>query len=120
MDQTLINMALALATNELLHNIMEVSSIRNKVARLQAYVDKKEYKEMPMNIDTRPKAYAISAVAFVVLVGILFGVYSIFNINADTAIKIIIGLLVVTYIVTVVTVDKYHIEIEKVTRLFKK
>lgn len=120
MNQTLINLALALAVNELFHNIMEVGNIRNKVKRLQAYINKEQFKEMPMKIDTRPKAYALSTVAFIVTGGILFGIFSLLDVNADAAIIAIVGLLIVTYFITAVVVDKYHVDIEKVTRQFKK
>lgn len=120
MNQTLINLILALATNELIHNFMEVSNIRKKVTRLDTYIKKKPYKEDNMNIDTRAKSYSISVIIFVFMTGALFGVYSVFDISGDTALKTIIALLVASFFVTAVTVDKFHVEIEKVTKKFKK
>jgi hypothetical protein len=120
LNQTIINLALALATNELLHNIIEVNGIRSKVARLKAYINGETFKEIPLNIDTRPKAYAIATIAFIVIVGILFGTYSLLDINAEDAFVIIIGLLVASYFATGIMVDKYHVDIEQVTRKFKK
>ncbi len=120
MDQTLVNLALALVTNELIHNAFEVKGMRNKVQRLVAYMDKKQYKELPININTRAKSYGISVLAFVLFVGILFGFYSLINITPDTAIKLIIVILVASYFVTGVMVDKFHVDIERVTKRFKK
>lgn len=120
MDQTLVNFALALATNELIHNAIEVKGMRNKLERLVAYMDKKQYKELPININTRAKSYGISILLFVLAVSILFGFYSLINIAPVTAIKVIILLLVASFFVTVVTVDKFHVDIERVTKRFRK
>lgn len=120
MNQTLINLALALATNELLHILFEVKSMREKIVRLTAYMDNKPYKEIPLNINTRAKAYAISVIAFFIFVAPLFGLYTLLDLSADTAIKVIVGLLIASYIMTAFFVDKYHVEIERVTKRFKK
>ena len=120
MDQTITHLLLALALNELLHNLMEITNIRGKVERLQAYINKESYKEMPVKIDTRPKAYLVSVVAFFVTTSILFGVVSLLSIPSDAAVKASVGILILTYFITAVMVDKYHVDIEAVTRLFKK
>lgn len=120
MDQVLINLALALAANEVVHNIAETMNVREKVRRLKAYIDKDSYKEMSVKIDTRAKAYAISVAAFVVVVGVLFGFFSLMNLNGNQALWWLIGMLVVAYFSTAVLLDKYHVDIERVTRPFMK
>ena len=119
MDQTLINLMLALAANELIHNILEVQNMREKVKRLAAYIAGKSYKELPININTRLKSYGISFVAFILIVSSLFAFFTWIDLPFDTALKVAIGLLVVSYAVTAVTVDQFHVEIEKVTKPFK-
>jgi len=119
-DQTLINLALALATNELIHSAVEVMGMRAKVARLSDYINKKTHKESSINIDTRAKSYGISIVFFVVFTGLLFGFYSLIDIAPSVGLKIIIGLLVATYFVTAITVDKFHVDIEQVTKRYRK
>jgi hypothetical protein len=118
MDQSLVNLVLALATTELLHNIFEVSNVRRKVQRLNAYIKKQEYKEMPMNIDTRPKAYGLSAISLVVLVGVFYGVFSIVNLSGNAALWYAVVVLVLAFVALSVLLDKYHVEIERVTRPF--
>ncbi len=120
MEQNLLNLALALAANELLHNFLEVKNIREKVARLQTYIDKKPYKELPVNIDTRAKSYGISLISFVLIVAVFYGLFCWLSLELSTGLKVIVGLLVASYIVTAVTVDQYHVDIEKVTKRFKK
>lgn len=120
MDQSLLNLVLALATAELLHNIMETSNVRRKVARLHAYINKKPFPEIPMNIDTRPKAYGLTIASFVILVGILFGVFSLVNLEGNAALWYLIVILSLAFFGLAYLLDKYHVEIERVTKPFKK
>ncbi|MDB5165701.1 MAG: hypothetical protein JWM00_591 [Candidatus Saccharibacteria bacterium] len=120
MNQFLINLVLALATVELLHNVMEVSNIRRKVARLNAYITKQPVEEMKMKIDTRPKSYALSFVSFIVLTGVPFGVFSVLNLKGDSALWCVATVLILAYFGLAVLLDKFHVEIERVTRPFMK
>ncbi len=120
MDQFLLNLVLALVTAELLHNIMETGNVRRKVARLRAYIDKNPVKEMPINIDTRPKAYGLSFVSFIVLTSVLFGIFSVINLRGEVALWYVVGVLTLAFFSLAVLLDKYHVEIERVTRPFMK
>lgn len=120
MDQFLINLVLAVATTELLHNVVEATNVRNKVARLSAYINKKPYKEMSVKIDTRAKSYGIAAGAFVVLTVIALGIFSLLNLQGNAVLWYLIVVLVLAYAVRSVLLDKYHVEIERVTRPFMK
>jgi len=115
-----MNLLLALAANELIHNIAEVMGMRNKVKRLTAYIDKLPFKELPINIDTRLKSYAVSTVLFLVFVGLLYAVFSVIALDTTAALWTAIGLLVLSYFTTAVLVDAYHVDIEQVTKRFKK
>lgn len=120
MDQFLLNLVLALATAELLHNIMEASNVRRKVARLHAYIKKEKYPEIPINIDTRPKAYALTVASFVVLVGLSLGVLSLVNLQGNAALWYLVVVLALAFFSLAYLLDKYHVEIEHVTKPFKK
>jgi hypothetical protein len=120
MNQFLINLVLALATAELLHNILEVSNVRRKVARLSAYINKQPYEEMKIKIDTRAKAYGLSLVSFVVLTGVFLGVFSLLNLKGDAALWYVIAVLTLAFLSLAYLLDKYHVEIERVTHPFMK
>ncbi len=120
MDQSLINLMLALAANELIHNVLEVQNMRDKLKRLSTYMAGKSYKEIPLNIDTRLKSYGLSFTIFIVVVGALFAFFSWLSLSPDTAVKTVIVLLVLSYAATAVTVDQFHVDIEKITKPFKK
>lgn len=120
MDQTLLNLILALALNELVHNAMEVMNMREKLRRLTAYMNNKPYKELPININTRAKSYGISIFAFLVFVLPLWGLFSLIDLSTQTSLRLIIGLLVAAYFVTAITVDQWHVDIEKITKPFIK
>ncbi len=93
--------------------------MREKLRRLSAYMNHKPYKELPININTRTKSYAISVVAFVLFVVPLWGAFTFIDLDTATALKLIIALLVAAYFVTAVMVDKWHVDIEKITKPFK-
>lgn len=119
-DTVLLNLLLAPVTNELIHNAAEIKGMRDKVTRLQAYINGKQPKEMPFNIDTRLKSYGLSLGIFTIAVGVLFAFYTWLDLHPNTAIKLAVGLLIFTYALTAITVDQYHVEIERVTKPFKK
>lgn len=120
MNQTLLNLILALSLNELIHNVLEVDNMRKKLARLTATIDKKAYKELPVNIDTRAKSYSVSLIAFVAFVGPLWLLTTWLSLDQTLILKLSIGLLVASFLATAFTVDKWHVDIEKITRRFKK
>ena len=120
MNQTIINLILALATNELMHNGLEINNMREKLRRLTAYMNKKSYKELPVNIDTRAKSYFVSFIAFIVFVLPLWGGFTLLNLDQTLALKLIVSLLVASYIVTAVVADQWHVDIEKITAPFRK
>lgn len=117
--QLLINFALALTLNELIHVISESVNIRVKVARLATYIAGKKAKEMPVNINTRSKSYAISLIIFVVVTGMSYAFFMWLDLPLDTALMTIIGLLIASYAFTAVIIDQFHVDIEKVTKPFK-
>lgn len=119
MNQTLINLLLALAANEVTHGVAEAMSARRKVKRLQAYINKQPFTEDKMNINTRAKSYGIATAAFVIFTGVFFGIFSLLDLQGDTALTVGVVLLVVAYFVSGVLMDRYHVEIERVTKPFK-
>lgn len=119
-DQTLLNLVLALAANELLHNVMEAMNVRHKVKRLHAYIDKKPFEEMPMKIDTRHKAYSISLGVFIIVTGVFFAIFSALNLNGNDGLWVAAILLMAAFFSEAYLLDKFHVEIERVTRPFMK
>ncbi len=116
----LLTLAAALSINEFLHVFAEVTSTRQKVARLSAYINKQPAKEMPIKIDTRLKSYAVSLVLFILITSLSFGLLLWLDLGSETLVKIIIGMLIGSYAVAAIGFDKYHVEIEKVTKPFMK
>jgi hypothetical protein len=119
MNQELINLALAVSANEILHNFFEIKSMRDKLKRLTCYMSKKPYKELPINIDTRLKSYTVSFIAFFIFVIPLYFMFSLLTLEQPVALELLVGLLIIAYSITAVTADRWHVEIEKITRPFK-
>lgn len=117
--QLLLNFALALSLNELIHVIAESTNIRVKLKRLATYIAGKPYKELPVNINTRAKSYGISLFIFVVTVGFSYTFFLWLDLSLETGIKTIIALLVASYAITAVIIDQAHVDIEKITKPYK-
>lgn len=118
MNTQLTNLLLALALNELIHVCSELWAVRDKVKRLATYIAGKPYKEMKLNIDTRGKSYAISIGIFLIVVPISYFGISLLHLSAQSAIVASIVLLVLSYVVAFVGFDRYHVDIENITRPF--
>lgn len=118
--QTLSNILVAVSVAHAFHSTMEPVNIRSKVARLAAYMDKKPFKEIPVNIDTRAKALGIGYGMFAVLTLLIYGLSALLNPSTQTAITLAVVLMIIVEILNTFTIDKYHVEIEAVTRRFKK
>jgi hypothetical protein len=119
MNHVLAHLVLALAAAQLLHGFSEVFSARMKVARLSAYIQGRPWKEMRLNIDTRPKAYAFALTVFVILTAVFFGVFTAINATGNTLLLIAGALVLITYWGELIGFDHFHTDIEAVTRPFK-
>ena len=113
-------LVLALCINEFIHVCSEAWAARDKVNRLSDYVNKKPHKEMRLKVDTRLKSYAFSMCIIIILTPIFYFGINILNLSNETCLILSIAALVLSYVVGFVWMDKYHVDIEKVTKIFKK
>ena len=113
-------LVLALCINEFIHACSEAWAARDKVKRLSDYVNKKPHKEMRLKVDTRLKSYAFSMSIIIILTPIFYFGINILNLSNETCLILSIVALVLSYVVGFVLMDKYHVDIEKVTKIFKK
>lgn len=120
MNQHLINLMLALVTNHFLQIISDIMSVREKVKRLDAYINNRPWKEMKFHINTRLKSYSISIVWLILVLIPLYGLFSWLHLSPNGALRFSAIILFLTYYVTFIGFDRYHVEIERVTRKFMK
>jgi uncharacterized protein YacL len=121
MNNHLLAFALALATNELIHNVLEAQQVRKKVGWLRLSIAGKKYVDkLPFQVDTRAKSYALSFIGLVIPVMFLYVAFSILNWSLHASLIAIIVLLVLAYASTAILLDQYHVEIARVTKPFQK
>lgn len=118
--QTIASILLSESIVHTLHSFGEVRNIREKVKRLEAYIAKKSYKEIPINIDTRLKGIGFGYVLIIILFLPIWGLISFIDPSTETAVVWSLVLIVVIELVNTVTIDAYHAEIEHITRRFKR
>jgi hypothetical protein len=117
--QTAANLLLAVAITHTIHSNTEPLTVRLKVSRLQAYIDKKHVKEIPFKLDTRFKALGSEYGTVLIVFAIIFAIVHAVQPSPLTVIKLTIGLMIFIELVNTIVFDKYHIAIEKITKRFK-
>jgi phage shock protein PspC (stress-responsive transcriptional regulator) len=121
MHHHIINLALALAAGELVHNIIETHTAREKVEWLRLTMAGKPYKDpLPFKVDTRTKSYLFSLVGLLGTTLVFYVIFSIINPSVETAFKLIVALLIIAYVATAFLLDKYHVEIGRIINPLKK
>ena len=119
-NQTLINFVLALAASELLHNLLEIQNMEHKLKRLSTYIAGDVFKEMRFNINTRSKSYFLSIIGFLSFVLPLWLIFTWLSVSPDSALRLTATMLILAYITTALSVDHWHVSMEKITRPFMK
>lgn len=122
--QNLLSLVCALALALFVMLCFETSQVRRKVARLQAYLVGQKWRnnwvERHLPVKTRAKSYLISLVGFVVFVGLGLIIFKWLRPGPYMALDIIIALLLLSYAWVAFDLDRFHVEIEKITRKVRK
>jgi predicted permease len=120
MELNLYYVILALCMNEFVHVCSEAWAANEKVARLSARIEHEQYKEMKIKVDTRLKSYAISIAIMLILVPLFYIGLEFINLGTNAALILSALTLIASYVVGFVWMDKYHVNIEKISRKFDK
>jgi uncharacterized membrane protein (DUF485 family) len=121
MNQTLINITLALTASELIQDTIEAQQVRKKVSWLKSALHGVSYKDrLPFKIDSRLKSYAISLLGLIGFTALAYPVFWLLDLSATKAFVLIIAQLLVSYWVTAILLDKYHVEIGTLTEAVQK
>jgi hypothetical protein len=120
MNLTLQSLVLALITQELFHVLAEVMSTREKVKRLGAYLAGERYKEMKLKIDSRPKTFMVATVLLLLFTLPLWLLFYKLNLAINTSLVYMVIVSQLTYWAMFIGLDKYHVDIEKLTQKYKK
>lgn len=117
---TIAEFSAALAIGHLIDSFIEVKNVKSKVTRLSDIVHKRTVKPFPVNINTRLKAYTSLFGLYAVLSAVAYFLLRWMNLSLRTTIWIAIVAIVLSQVVYVVGLDRYHVSIAKVTRLLEK
>jgi hypothetical protein len=111
----------AMATSTGLHAAMEPDNIMRKLRRLNNVINTGKIDSLPMKgIDTRPKAYAVGVAFLVIPTAIFYTIAKAIDPSANSAMKYSIVVMLLSAIILTFKVDKYHVEIEKMTKLHRR
>jgi predicted permease len=113
-------LVLALCINEFIHVCSEAWAAREKVKRLSDYVNKRPHKEMNLKVNTRLKSFAFSLAIIIILTPIFYITIALLKLSNEASLILSATTLFISYVVGFIWMDKYHVDIEKVTKIFKK
>ncbi len=119
MDNKLL-ILVALCWAELLHNIMEVWGIKQKVRWLDTVQNGSNHGRWPMNVNTKIKALLFHIVILVIFCGFFLFILKIMNLSERSLIVMGIVVLLANYANTTWQVDSYHAQIGKLITRAKK
>src|SRR3954463_16160100 len=120
MDKTLAGLIFALTVNELVHNLVEAWSIRQKVRWLQARMDNQPHGDWPMHVDTRPKTYLLHTSLLVIIGGSAYLLARLLDISAGVLLTSSLILLLISYVLTTHYIDAYHRDIGALLKRYKR
>lgn len=117
--QLLANLLVAGVTAHSVHALFESFTVRSKVKRLMALMNKTEPPKIPEGMDTRIKALGAQAAIMSVQFGLAFLVVSIIDPSLKGAAIYSVLVLLGLELINTFSFHRYHEEIEKVTKRFK-
>ncbi|MCA9344518.1 hypothetical protein KC946_01655 [Candidatus Saccharibacteria bacterium] len=103
------------------HRIMEPGNINEKVKRLsKAYETGSVEKPKLQGIDTRAISYGLGIMIIVSLSAFGYFIASIIGPDTTQSIVYSVVVLIIADIISMMAIDKYHVNIEILTKKFKK
>lgn len=109
----------ALSILVLLHNLIEVWGMSQKVLWLKLTLDDKEHGTWPLNINTKFKVISLHASILLIIAGGSYLILSAISPSNRTLAGISITTLLLNYLLTVVNIDKFHTQIDTLIRKYK-
>ncbi len=107
----------AIATSTSIHRMMEPMNIIQKLERLDDALKTGKISDPKMKgIDTRTKSYGLGIGLLVIMTVVAYGVVSLFGSSNDSLVQYAIGITLLGELVSLVSIDKYHVAIESVTK----
>lgn len=119
MNQTWLALLFALCLTGLVHNLIEIWGMRQKVAWLRARIDGKPHGKWPVNIDTGTKTIMLHGLILIIFGGLSWWLALAFDLSNSVLVWGSIITLLLSYILTTAYVDKFHTEIGKLLKRFK-
>jgi hypothetical protein len=117
---TIAEISAGLSIGHALKAFFEVNNANAKIKRLSDIVHKQPVKPFPVNINTRLKAYSALFGLYVVLSAVSFFVIRWLNPSLRIAIWTAIVALLLSEVIYVLGLDRYHVVVGRVTKFLEK
>jgi len=104
-----------------IHQLMEPMGILQKLSRLDTAIKTGKIVDPIMKgIDTRAKSYALGLIMLTIMSAIAYFITVAIDPGVEAAIQYSVVVALLAEIIAMARIDKYHVEIEKMTKDHKK
>jgi len=118
--EQLAELVAAVTIAHTVHALAEVTNVRTKLQRVIDAKAGKTLKPYPIDINTRAKAYGIGLSLPIFITLVAYGVLAWLSPSVGTLLWMTVILLAIVELFSMVSLDKYHIDIEPVIRSFNR
>lgn len=120
MNEMMTAMMAAMLIYHVVHSIMELRGVKYKVAKLEAALGNKPFKEKSFKMDSTPKMMMMMAGMMVVFLAIPMFAMKSAGLEVMTMVKISVVLIVVIEIINYIGYNSFHSKMAELNSQIKK
>ena len=120
MNEMMTAMMAAMLIYHVVHSIMELRGVKYKVAKLEATLANKPFKEKSFKMDSMPKMMMMMAGMMMLFLALPMFLMKTAGLEVMTMVKISVVLIVVIEIINYVGYNSFHGKIAELNGLIKK
>lgn len=102
----------ALCVAELVHNLVEIWGIIQKVQWLKLSLKGKAHNKWPINIDSKFKVLSVHFLLLILTSGLAWSILQLSHLSDTNLTVISICTLLLSYILTVIRINRFHSDID--------
>lgn len=120
MSEMMTAMMAAMLLYHVIHSVMELRGVKYKIAKLEATLSNKPFKEKSFKMDSVPKMMMMMMAMMVVFLAVPMFVMKTMGLEVMTMVKISVALILIIEVVNYVGYNGFHKKIAELNSLIKK
>ena len=120
MNEMMTAMMAGMLIYHVIHSVMELRGVKYKVAKLEATLSNKPFKEKSFKMDSIPKMMMMMMGMMVLFLAIPMFVMKTMGLEVMTMVKISVALILIIEVINYVGYNDFHKKIAELNSLIKK